>query len=171
MPLNESDTRAKLIDPALHARIHITTYQTLDVAKEDGTANCLSKHDPSDYSSHIINDECPRSAWGKWSEVLRRTPNAVQIGLTATPRTLELTEKTSEALADAEINADKLRHFADTGAALSLAGARERYGAFDLEDRLLLPERVAAMCAEMFRRLCENGNPDWDGECLKDDKR
>jgi type I restriction enzyme R subunit len=35
-------------------------------------------------------------AWGKWSEVLRRNPEAVQIGLTATPRQLTYAENTDE---------------------------------------------------------------------------
>ncbi len=196
---------------ARNARIHIATYQTLDVDKEDGTANFLTKHYPPDYFSHIIIDECHRSAWGKWSQVLTRNPDAVQIGLTATPRTLEITEKSKEAEADLQITADNLSHFgepvyeydmaqgiedgylaaceihrvdlflngkleiegvdrkdledkslidAKTGEALSPDKARARYGAADLEDKLLLPERVAAMCQELFRRLCESGGPE-----------
>ena len=58
-------------------------------------------------------DECHRSAWGKWSQVLTRNPSAVQIGLTATPRHLEITEKTKEAEADAQITADNIRHFGE----------------------------------------------------------
>ncbi|MBI3319223.1 MAG: DEAD/DEAH box helicase family protein [Candidatus Omnitrophica bacterium] len=98
---------------ARNARVHIATYQTLDVASEEGTANFLTTHYPPDYFSHIIIDECHRSAWGKWSEVLRRNPNAVQIGLTATPRQLKVTEQSNAAQADAEINADNLKHFGD----------------------------------------------------------
>ncbi len=196
---------------ARNARIHIATYQTLDVDKEDGTANFLSKHYPPDYFSRIVIDECHRSAWGKWSQVLTRNPNAVQIGLTATPWTLEITEKPKEAEADLQITADNLRHFgqpvyeydmaqgiedgylaaceihrvdlflngkheiegveredladkkltdATTGTELSVAEAHVRYGATDLEDKLLLPERVAAMCQELFRRLCESSGPE-----------
>ncbi|MBI3324747.1 MAG: DEAD/DEAH box helicase family protein [Candidatus Omnitrophica bacterium] len=98
---------------ARNARIHIATYQTLDVASEEGTANFLTTHYPPDYFSHIIIDECHRSAWGKWSEVLQRNPKAVQIGLTATPRQLKVTEQSKAAQADAEINADNLKHFGD----------------------------------------------------------
>ena len=58
-------------------------------------------------------DECHRSAWGKWSQVSTRNPNAVQIGLTATPRHLDVSEKTKEAQADAEITADNIRHFGE----------------------------------------------------------
>jgi len=71
---------------ARNARIHIATYQTLDVDTEEGAANFLTTYYPPDYFSHIVIDECHRSAWGKWSQVLTRNPNAVQIGLTATPR-------------------------------------------------------------------------------------
>lgn len=98
---------------ARNARIHIATYQTLDVASDDATANFLLRHYPPDYFSHIIIDECHRSAWGKWSQVLTRNPNAVQIGLTATPRQLEITEHTPEAEADRQITADNLRHFGE----------------------------------------------------------
>jgi type I restriction enzyme R subunit len=99
--------------PQKNARILIATYQTLDVDKEDSDANFLRANYPEDYFSHIIIDECHRSAWGKWSEVLTRNPKAVQVGLTATPRQLEVTEKTKEALADAEVNADNLCYFGE----------------------------------------------------------
>jgi type I restriction enzyme R subunit len=98
---------------ARNARIHIATYQTLDVDTEEGTANFLTTYYPPDYFSHIVIDECHRSAWGKWSQVLTRNPNAVQVGLTATPRHLEVSEKTKEAQADAEITADNIRHFGE----------------------------------------------------------
>lgn len=67
------------------------------------------------YFSHIIIDECHRSAWGKWSEVLRRNPDAVQIGLTATPRKIKLPENVDPAdLADDErLLADNIRHFGE----------------------------------------------------------
>ncbi|MGQ0605218.1 MAG: DEAD/DEAH box helicase family protein [Anaerolineales bacterium] len=104
---------------AQNARVHIATYQTLDVAgtnrpaSEDGTATFLTQFYPPDAFSHIIIDECHRSAWGKWSAVLTRNPNAVQIGLTATPRQLVLKENTPEAEADAKITGDNLRHFGE----------------------------------------------------------
>ena len=72
-----------------NARILIATYQTLDIDKEDSDANFLTANYPENYFSHIVIDECHRSAWGKWSLILRRNPNAVQIGLTATPRRLD----------------------------------------------------------------------------------
>jgi type I restriction enzyme R subunit len=73
---------------AKNARIHIATYQTLGVDSDDGDIAFLTEFYPENYFSHIIIDECHRSAWGKWSEILKRNQNAVQVGLTATPRQL-----------------------------------------------------------------------------------
>ena len=101
------------LNHARNARIHVATYQTLDVDTEDGTANFLTTFYPENYFSHIIIDECHRSAWGKWSQVLTRNPDATQIGLTATPRQIEITEKSKEAQADAQISADNLKYFGE----------------------------------------------------------
>ncbi len=60
-------------NPQKNARILIATYQTLDVDNEEATANFLTTHYPEHYFTHIIIDECHRSAWGKWSEVLLYT--------------------------------------------------------------------------------------------------
>ncbi len=98
---------------AKNARIHVATYQTLDVDTEEGTANFLTTYYPENYFSHIVIDECHRSAWGKWSQVLNRNPGAVQIGLTATPRQFEIAEKSKEAEIDAQITADNIRHFGE----------------------------------------------------------
>lgn len=199
---------------AKNARIHIATYQTLDVDTDEATANFLTKHYPPDYFSHIIIDECHRSAWGKWSQVLTRNPNAVQIGLTATPRQFPISEKTKEAQADAAITADNIRHFGEpvyeydmgqgiedgylaaceiqqfdlfhdskeaneresgvsredlsgkqltnalTGESVSAEQARQHYQAPSIEDKLLMPERVAAMTQHLFERLLETGGPE-----------
>ena len=99
-----------------NARVLIATYQTLDVASDDADANFLTEHYPPDYFSHIIIDECHRSAWGKWSQVLTRNPSAVQIGLTATPRQLQLSAiaaASAGASEDARIAADNIRHFGE----------------------------------------------------------
>jgi type I restriction enzyme R subunit len=199
---------------ARNARIHVATYQTLDVASDDADANFLLKHYPANYFSHIIIDECHRSAWGKWSQVFTRNPNAVQIGLTATPRQIKITERSKEAQADEQVNRDNLKHFGDpvyeydmsqgiedgylaaceivrcdifldekpkseretgverqdlqgkvvmdaiTGEVRSAADAREHYDASSLEARLLLPERVAQMCRDLFEQLTETGEPE-----------
>lgn len=72
---------------AKNAKVHIATYHTLGLDDEDKDyASFLTEHYPADSFSVIVIDECHRSAWGRWSEVLRRNPNAIHIGLTATPR-------------------------------------------------------------------------------------
>ncbi|MEO1094634.1 MAG: DEAD/DEAH box helicase family protein [Cyanobacteria bacterium J06638_28] len=99
--------------PQKNAKVLIATYQTLDVDQEDSDANFLTKHYPENYFSHIVIDECHRSAWGKWSQVLTRNPDAVQIGLTATPRQLTITEDNPEAQRDLQITADNLAYFGE----------------------------------------------------------
>jgi type I restriction enzyme R subunit len=73
---------------AANARVHVATYQTLGI-DENGDGSFLTDHYGEDAFSVIIIDECHRSAWGKWSQVLTRNPNAIHIGLTATPRKLK----------------------------------------------------------------------------------
>jgi type I restriction enzyme R subunit len=199
---------------ARNARIHIATYQTLNVDTEDGTANFLAQHYPENYFSHIIIDECHRSAWGKWSQVLTRNPDAVQVGLTATPRQIEFTEKNKEAQADARVTADNLRHFGEpvyeydmsqgiedgyiaaceihrfdlfhdnkrvnerlsgvsykdivnkkltdgiTGETADVSIIKDYYDASEIEDKLLMPDRVAAMTQDLFAHLLETGGPE-----------
>ncbi len=108
---------------ARNARVHIATYQTLDIASADDTASFLLKHYPEGYFSHVIIDECHRSAWGKWSVVLQRFASAVQIGLTATPRAVILSatkdEENEQAIGalipweDRQLLADNHRYFGD----------------------------------------------------------
>jgi len=94
---------------AKNARIHIATYQTLGVENENGDANFLTTYYPENYFTHIVIDECHRSAWGRRSQVLTRNGKAVKIGLTATPRQLECKEETVEAKQDSEITANNIR--------------------------------------------------------------
>ncbi|MCC6697177.1 MAG: DEAD/DEAH box helicase family protein [Candidatus Hydrogenedentes bacterium] len=110
---------------AKNARIHIATYQTLGVENEDGDANFLTTFYPENYFTHIVIDECHRSAWGKWSQVLTRNSKAVQIGLTATPRQLECTEETAEAQQDADITANNLAYFGEPAYEYDIAQAIE----------------------------------------------
>ena len=82
------------LNAARNARVHIATYQTLGIDGEPGEDGApgadsfLSRHYGENAFSVIVIDECHRSAWGRWSAVLQRNPQAIQIGLTATPRQL-----------------------------------------------------------------------------------
>ncbi len=202
------------MNKARNARIHVATYQTLDVDSEDADANFLVTHYPEGYFSHIIIDECHRSAWGKWSQVLTRNPGAVQIGLTATPREIVVTEKNKEAIADAQISADNKKHFGDpvyeydlaqgiedgylaaceirtfdifhdnkeanervsgvrredlkgkrvtdlvTGKVINHETALAHYDAPDIEEKLVMPDRVRVMAQDLFDQLLANGGPE-----------
>lgn len=192
---------------AKNARIHIATYQTLGVESDTAEANFLTTFYPKDYFTHVVIDECHRSAWGKWSQVLTRNKNAVQIGLTATPRELECKEQTAEAKQDAEITANNLAYFGEpvyeydiaqaiedgylaaceiqkgrvnlddtgitkaeiiarnpvdaiTGQPLTAAQIDDLYERYQYEDRILLPDRVLAMCQDLFNYLLETGGPE-----------
>lgn len=190
---------------AENARIHIATYQTLGLDNEDGDPSFLSTFYGEDAFSVIIIDECHRSAWGRWSEVLKRNPGAVQIGLTATPRQLRQSKR--QPVSDAEITANNLAYFGEpvyeytliqaqddgwlaaceivrrkpsidgktytadevlearpvdarTGRPVSLDEIKPQYVARQFDDELLFPERISAMCRDLFTQLCRNGGPE-----------
>lgn len=189
-----------------NARIVIATYQTLGVDTEESDASFLTKNYPEDYFSHIIIDECHRSAWGKWSQVLTRNPNAVQVGLTATPRRLRVDEDSVDIESDNDIIADNIKYFgepiyeydmsqgiedgylaaceiqmgrvnidetnltidqimalkprnANTGELMTREEIKDIYTHTQYEDRILLPDRVMAMCSDLFNYLVETGIP------------
>lgn len=191
---------------ARNAKVHIATYQTLGLDDaEDGYASFLSEHYPENSFSIIIIDECHRSAWGRWSEVLKRNPDAIHIGLTATPR--QLRESKHRTADDVEITANNQAYFGEPVYEYTLIQAQEdgylaaceivclkpsidwrtftreevlaakpidartgepvvaedlapHYHAEAFDDTLIIPERIAAMCADLFQRLCAHGGPE-----------
>ena len=191
---------------AKNAKIHIATYQTLGLDDEDdGYASFLTEHYPENSFSVIILDECHRSAWGRWSEVLKRNPDAIHIGLTATPRSLRVSKHQTPD--DADITANNHTYFGDpvyeytliqaqedgylaaceivklkasidfktftredvlatkpidarTGREVRSEDLRNEYNARTFDANIVLPERIAAMCADLFKRLCEHGGPE-----------
>ena len=90
----------------------IASYQTLNIANEDDEAQFWHDNYPPGHFSHIIIDEAHRSAWRKWSVILSDNPNAVHIGLTATPRTRRA-RRTTVAAQDEAITAHNLEYFGD----------------------------------------------------------
>jgi len=110
---------------AQNAAVHVATYQTLGIDKEGDDESFLSEFYPPDHFSHIIIDECHRSAWGKWSKILKMNPNAVQIGLTATPRQLTKTEDNEATRQDEQIIADNLAYFGEPVYEYEIAQAME----------------------------------------------
>jgi type I restriction enzyme R subunit len=96
---------------------------TTAIRRTVGFASFLTEHYGQDAFSVIIIDECHRSAWGRWSEVLRRNPNAIHIGLTATPRKLEESDKASKE--DQEITANNRQYFGEPVYEYTLIQAQE----------------------------------------------
>jgi len=72
----------------------IATYQTLDHGPDD--AKFFLKHYPPGFFDVIVIDECHRSAWGDWHAILESNRDAMQIGLTATPRHIQAKETGDE---------------------------------------------------------------------------
>ena len=206
---------ARAGNPQKNARIIIATYQTLGIDRVDADASFLTTHYPPDYFSHIIIDECHRSAWNKWRGVLERNPQAMQIGLTATPRQFSYPKDLDAADSvaaqdDQRISADNYDYFgepiyeyplsqgiadgylarmevvkndifldgileelglrrdnlagkrlvdAHTGRLVTIDEPHEHYNAPRFEDILILPDRVAAMCRDLFDHLAADGGP------------
>src|SRR5208337_4055146 len=114
---------------AKNARVHIATYHSLGVAGEENEEiSFLTKNYPRDYFDVIVIDECHRSAWGSWSEVLTRNSAALQIGLTATPRALDLPDKVKiekGAQEDERITADNIGYFGEPAYSYDISQAVE----------------------------------------------
>jgi type I restriction enzyme R subunit len=191
---------------ARNAKIHIATYQTLGLDNEDeGYASFLTEFYPENAFSVIVIDECHRSAWGRWSEVLRRNPDAIQLGLTATPR--QLRDSKHQTDEDVQITANNINYFGEpvyeytliqaqedgylaaceivklkpsidwetftredvlaahpidtrTGRPVAPDDLKDEYKGRNFDDDLIIPERINAMCSDLFSRLCENGGPE-----------
>ena len=63
--------------------IYFATYQTLYSEKN---GNRLYQEYPPDFFDMIIIDECHRSGYGRWKEILDYFKDAVHFGMTATPK-------------------------------------------------------------------------------------
>jgi type I restriction enzyme R subunit len=109
---------AQIVDtahPQNNARVLVASYQTLYAGAQDGTAFHQEHYAEGEFS-HIIIDECHRSAYGEWRGILERNPNAIHIGLTATPRQL-IQPRTATTITvqddDTRITADNIRYFGE----------------------------------------------------------
>lgn len=194
-------------DPATNARIVIASYQTLNISDEDREPRFWRENYPPNTFSHIIIDECHRSAWGKWSIILTDNPNAVQIGLTATPRIVvggkkdDPNRKADEAITNHNLEyfgepvyeypmwmgqedgylaaSEVIRRVVDrdqenitradiekrtatdpyTGQRVDPNQLQDTYTAKQYEEKLMLPDRVKAMCEDLFEHLLNTGGP------------
>lgn len=191
-------------DPQKNARILVASYQTLNVADEDDDPRFWKDNYPEGYFSHIIIDEAHRSAWGKWSVILRDNPDAVHIGLTATPREFTTGARGSAHAADEKITAHNVKYFGApvyeyslgdgqedgylsacevirrrvdldkdvltredietrtatdpyTGEIINPADIEPAYPPQTFEAKLMLPDRVQAMCEDLFQLMLDSG--------------
>jgi type I restriction enzyme R subunit len=109
-------------DPKRNAKVLIATYQTLNINSDDKEPKFWKENFPKNYFSHIIIDECHRSAWSTWKVILEDNPNAVQIGLTATPRQLSGNKPSVE---DEAITANNIRYFGEPVYEYSISQGQE----------------------------------------------
>ena len=70
----------------LNRDLYFALYQALDSEDDDGP---IYQRLPQDFFGLIIIDECHRSGFGKWNEILQYFPQAIQLGMTATPKQSE----------------------------------------------------------------------------------
>jgi len=194
-------------DPQRNAKILVATYQTLNVTAEDDEPKFWKENYPKNFFSHIIIDECHRSAWGKWSILLKDNPDAIQIGLTATPRIIVGGKKNDAGRKnDEEVTAHNIDYFGEpvyeysigegqedgylascevvrrtvdldkkeitradiqrksavdpyTGKTVDPNDIEDKYTAHDYEVKLMLDDRVKAMCEDIFDNFLKTGGP------------
>ena len=109
----------------LVGKIFFANYQNLD---EDLDGKRVFEHFDPDFFDLVVIDECHRSGFGDWFGVLEHFSNALQLGLTATPRELEDTKRV---LLEEEQRRDTYHYFGDPIFTYSLKQA--------IEDGYLVP--------------------------------
>ncbi len=108
---------------AENARVHIATYQTLGIDESEDRESFGMENYPPNHFSHIVIDECHRSAWNKWRGILDRNPDAAHIGLTATPRGAKAADED-----EARIIRNNYKYFGEPAYSYDLAqGAEDGY--------------------------------------------
>lgn len=70
--------------PNLNRDLYFGIYQTLWSQDENGVR--LFEKFPRDFFDLVIIDECHRSGWGTWREILDHFAEAIHLGMTATPK-------------------------------------------------------------------------------------
>jgi len=68
----------------LHYDVYFGIYQSL--WSEDEGGRRLYEEFPPDFFDLVIIDECHRSGWGTWKEILDHLSAAIHLGMTATPK-------------------------------------------------------------------------------------
>lgn len=161
-------------------QIYFGIYQGLYSTGQDGLR--AFEQLPSDYFDLIIIDECHRSGFGTWNEILRHFPNAIQLGMTATPKRTDNVDtfqyfgdpiftyslgqgiddgflanyKIHKAKTDLDIEGFDLNRAIHEGIPVEIppdAKPKDHYGTPDFERQITVPDRVAVHCEHLSKLL------------------
>ena len=130
----------------LVGKVYFANYQNMDEALQ---GKKLYQHFDPDFFDLVIVDECHRSGFGDWFGVLKHFESAYQLGLTATPRELD---QSNRVLPVAELRRDTFEYFGEPAYTYSLKQA--------IEDGYLVPY----LLEERISNLDENGYTGPDGK-------
>ena len=164
----------------LGRQIYFGIYQGMYAVNSDGLR--LFEQLPSDYFDLIIIDECHRSGFGTWNEILRHFPNAIQLGMTATPKRSDNVDtfqyfgepiftyslgqgiddgflanyKIHKAKTDLDVEGLDLNHVIHDGISVEIppdATLKDHYETSDFERQITLPDRVKVHCEHLSNLL------------------
>lgn len=175
------DPRTEITGEILLGRqIYFGIYQGMYATGSDGLR--LFEQLPADYFDLIIIDECHRSGFGTWNEILRHFPGAVQLGMTATPKRSDNVDtfqyfgepiftyslgqgiddgflanyKIHKAKTDLDVEGLDWSHVVRDGVSIDIppdATPKEHYGTSDFERQITLPDRVKVHCEHLSSLL------------------
>jgi type I restriction enzyme R subunit len=171
------DPRAEISGEIQFGRqIYFGIYQGLYAAGSDGLR--LFEQFPTDYFDLIIIDECHRSGFGTWNEILRHFPGAIQLGMTATPKRSDNVDtfqyfgepiftyslgqgiddgflanyKIHKAKTDLDVQGLTWSNVIRDGASVEVppeATPKDHYETSDFERQITLPDRVKLHCEHL----------------------
>lgn len=161
----------------LVGKVFFANYQNLD---EELEGKKVYEHFPADFFDLVVIDECHRSGFGDWFGVLEYFSSAFQLGLTATPRELDM----EPAEVSAEVRRrDTYEYFGDPIYTYSLKQAIEDgflvpylleqrvtnldedgyeldgrvYQTQHFEREIRLPDRTRAIAEDLYKTLSQHG--------------
>jgi len=165
-------------------QIYFGIYQGLYAPTSDGLRTFETL--PHDFFDLIIIDECHRSGFGTWNEILRHFPNAIQLGMTATPKRSDNIDtfayfgepvfsyslgqgiddgflanyKVHKVKTNLDVEGLDLDRATREGAEVYIppdAEPRDHYDTPDFERQVTMPDRVEKHCLHLSRLLKDFG--------------
>ncbi len=161
-------------------QIYFGIYQALYATNASGL-RLFETLEPATFDLIII-DECHRSGFGTWNDILKRFPNAIQVGMTATPKRTDnvdtyayfgepvFTYSLGQGIDDGflanykihtvrtnyDVEGLNIEDVLKEGAEVYVpddAELRSSYGTSQFERQITLPDRVKAHCEHLARLL------------------